>query len=242
MAKERRRKEPPDVVEARRPSLVVWSTTWLAHPEAGERIERARRLRREVPFDAIRQALVKQLLIEAATILLSEPDFAALFPPETVAKALVDDVEDTAPTDPAYLLRLQPDQTWTLATSGDPPEVAIEGRIPLDQVDAVKQYAAWQQARLRDEDVKLPAGRPKGSRQYPREVFRAKFEQAVRLWVENNHGRRPSKEDMKLQLQAENMPVSMKTLEAQLRDCYPRQRWDAVIDRIIGGISAVHPR
>jgi hypothetical protein len=170
--KRARRKVPRAVTDRLKPSKEVWQAVWLAHPEAGIRIEQARELTAHLPFDAVRRAMVEQLIAEAAGILLSEPQFAAVFTQQMVLQVLLLDVFDQSPQEPAYLRHLRPEDTWTLKTSWDPAEVMISGDISIDQMDAAKQYAEWQQAYLRGEDLVGPGGRPRGSGVLTRDQLR----------------------------------------------------------------------
>jgi hypothetical protein len=168
--------------------------------------------------------MVEQLIAEAAGILLSEPQFAAVFTQQMVLQVLLLDVFDQSPQEPAYLRHLRPEDTWTLKTSWDPAEVMISGDISIDQMDAAKQYAEWQQAYLRGEDLALPRGRPRGSYMYSPSTFRRALE-AVILRSQQESGQHPSRDDALVQLQFDGLPMSRRTFDDLVRRSYPGQRW-----------------
>lgn len=220
-----RKREPHGLAAQREPSKAVWQAAWLAHPEASSRVEQARQLiAHPPPFDAVRRAMVEQLVIEAAAIVLSDSWFAAVFTQRLVMDVLLADVLDRRPHAPSYLHRLRPEDTWTLVTSGERAEVAIQGRVPLDQIDSAKQYAEWQQAYLRDEDLALPRGRPRGSHMYTTSAFKSALEGVIRR-SQDEFGRHPSRTDAQLQLQLDGLPMSQRTFDDLVRRCYPGRRW-----------------
>jgi len=154
----RRRKIPETIRQQWGPSLHLWNAVPVAHPVVWDVVTRAQTLHARSAEDARAQATIDYAIEQAAAALLTDARIAHVFGPRAVRALLRWEI--TGQFEETRLLHLEPNGQATLQMSGDPPVVALVGPIPVDQVDPVVEYARWQQARLRGQDLVEVGGHP----------------------------------------------------------------------------------